>query len=162
MVKFKDKDMGEKKIFGGLRDIHNTSIVVGIIGRSTYSEDGTVAVVDYATFNEFGTRHIPKRSFIRSTFDENAQQFLAAGANIISAQMVAGAVFDTKTSKLTVSQRLNRLGMFMASKVQAQITKGGVPYKPNAASTIARKGSTSPLIDTGRMRQSVTYEVRKK
>lgn len=33
---------------------------------------------------------------------------------------------------------------------------------PNAPSTIARKKSDNPLVDTGLMMQSVTWDVRKK
>ena len=38
----------------------------------------------------------------------------------------------------------------------------GTHLAPNAPSTIARKGSSKPLIDTGSMLNSITYAVRKK
>ena len=43
--------------------------------------------------------------------------------------------------------------------VQKEIVDGS--FEPNAESTIKKKGSDKPLIDTGTMRQSVTYVVRK-
>ena len=44
--------------------------------------------------------------------------------------------------------------------VQEKIESGS--YEPNAPSTIRKKKSDKPLIDTGRMRQSVKYVIRKK
>lgn len=38
-------------------------------------------------------------------------------------------------------------------------TEGFGEWQPNAPQTIAQKGSASPLIDTGRLRKSVTFEV---
>jgi len=40
--------------------------------------------------------------------------------------------------------------------------KAGNNLAPNAPSTIAQKGSSKPLIDTGSMLNSITYAVRKK
>ena len=57
-------------------------------------------------------------------------------------------------------QILKEIGIFQKDLIQEKITEGS--YEPNAASTIRRKGSSKPLIDTGRMRQSVNYEIRKK
>jgi len=52
---------------------------------------------------------------------------------------------------------LNRVGVVAVGEVQEQIRRGD--YKPNAESTIARKGSDKPLIDKGRLIQSISYEV---
>jgi hypothetical protein len=55
---------------------------------------------------------------------------------------------------------LKKIGIFQKDLMQVEITEGG--FEPNAASTVKRKGSSVPLIDTGRMRQSVNYIVKEK
>jgi hypothetical protein len=50
-----------------------------------------------------------------------------------------------------------RIGMVAVGDVQRRIVQRIPP--PNAPSTIAKKGSDVPLIDTGRLRQSVDYTV---
>ena len=52
---------------------------------------------------------------------------------------------------------LERVGVVAASKVQLFMTQLKSP--PNAASTIKKKGSSNPLIDSGALRQSVTFKV---
>ncbi|MCD8364444.1 MAG: hypothetical protein LUC83_01265, partial [Clostridiales bacterium] len=60
----------------------------------------------------------------------------------------------------TAEQALKQIGLLQKSLVQDQITNGD--YTPNAKSTIRKKGSAHPLIDTGRMRQSVNFQVRER
>lgn len=107
-------------------------------------------ICDIALWNELGTGHIPSRPFLRKSVDEN--------------KTAIDDMLD-KSAKMLLSgqpmQRvLNRLGSFQKGLVQKKIVEGS--YVPNAASTIRKKGSSRPLIDTGRMRQSVNYIVRRK
>jgi len=53
---------------------------------------------------------------------------------------------------------LETIGIIAQGKVQQYMTDLQTP--PNAPSTIAKKGSSNPLIDSGAMRQSVTYVVQ--
>ena len=55
---------------------------------------------------------------------------------------------------------LKETGVFQVSLIQEKIENGS--YEKNADATIERKGSDKPLIDTGRMRQSVHYVIEKK
>ncbi len=52
---------------------------------------------------------------------------------------------------------LELVGQVAQGKVQEYMTNLTTP--PNAQSTIKKKGSSNPLIDTGALRQSVTYTV---
>lgn len=54
-----------------------------------------------------------------------------------------------------------RLGATMAAKVQAYFQEDN-GWPPNAPSTIKKKGSAQPLVDTGVLRQSITYIIRAK
>lgn len=53
------------------------------------------------------------------------------------------------------------LGATMAAKVQAYFQEDN-GWPPNAPSTIKNKGSAQPLVDTGALRQSITYIIRAK
>lgn len=54
-----------------------------------------------------------------------------------------------------------RLGATMTAKVQAYFQEDN-GWPPNAPSTIKKKGSAQPLVDTGALRQSITYIIRPK
>ena len=55
---------------------------------------------------------------------------------------------------------MKSIGVFQKGLVQAEIVDGD--FEPNAPSTIKKKGSDKPLIDTGKMRQSVNFVIVKK
>jgi len=52
---------------------------------------------------------------------------------------------------------LNRVGVIAVAKVQQFMTELKSP--PNAPSTIKKKGSSNPLIDSGALRQSITSKI---
>ena len=101
-----------------------------------------------AIWNEFGTRRIPARPFVRTSMRNNRKKYLAM-ARADAKQILAG--------KMTAQQSLSRIGIVAQGDMQMSIVNGG--WTPNAASTIRRKGSSRPLIDTGKMRQAVTWVV---
>ena len=59
--------------------------------------------------------------------------------------------------KATIRGALAKIGQLAAGDVKRIIAAGG--FVENAAETILRKGSSKPLINTGQLRQSVTYQV---
>ena len=62
--------------------------------------------------------------------------------------------------RTTAEGILKAIGVFQKGLIQEKIKSGD--FEPNAPSTIAKKGSDKPLIDTGTMRQSVNFAVTKK
>lgn len=101
-----------------------------------------------AAAHEFGTDRVPCRSFIRATVDLKAAEIHATQESLV--MLVA-------TGKVTPEAAMERLGAFTQGLVQARIAEGINP--PLAASTIARKGSSKPLVDTGQLRSSITYQI---
>ncbi|OES45233.1 hypothetical protein [Domibacillus iocasae] len=94
---------------------------------------------------------IPERSFVRSTFDEKEEtwyQFLQQQMNLVLA------------GKLSVKDMYNRLGSLAAADIQAKMANFGSPN--NSTATTSAKGSSSPLIDSGGLRQRVTWKVVKR
>lgn len=97
------------------------------------------------------TIDIPARPFLRNSFDENLDEMTAF------VQSVFRRVFVCQILPL---QALHLTGQKFTGIVQRKIVDG--PWKPNSRATIRRKGSNRPLIDTGRLRQSIRHVVRKR
>jgi len=93
---------------------------------------------------------IPERSFLRSTFDEEMRSIN---------QLIQKMLVQVCAGNMTGEQLLNRLGLYLQSKVQAKIRS--IKSPPKSGLTIAAEGSgkTKPLLDTGRLMQSITYQV---
>lgn len=142
-------DHGYKRFVTDITAMGHYTVKVGIM--SGESVEG-VAVVDYALWNEFGTSRIPARPFISTTYDlhhEEVEKFIEFLANKL---IVGGTTPDAVA---------NTLGQQYVKKIQETIRHAGSWAVPNAPSTVEQKGSSSPLIDTGRMLNAVSYEVIK-
>lgn len=102
-----------------------------------------------AAVHEFGTNdgHIPPRPHLRSSFDENKQKLERF------ARKKAGQVLD---GSLTLEMALDQIGLFMLNNHKKKIQSSIPP--PNAPSTVAAKGSSKTLIDTGQMLNSATIK----
>ena len=92
---------------------------------------------------------IPERAPIRKTFDEQRPRIMAASTRLM--RQVVGQTLDLDTA-------LGRLGEFASAQIRRTIQRGVEP--PNAPSTIRRKKSSKPLIDTGLLINAYTYQVR--
>jgi hypothetical protein len=64
---------------------------------------------------------------------------------------------DVLAGRLNIRQLLNQIGILAQGDVQDSIVSGN--WVRNAPSTIKQKGSSRPLIDTGAMRQAVTWAI---
>jgi len=123
-------------------------------GGQGESDNNTMAdLILVAAVQEFGSpsKNIPPRPTVSTTFDENLDELNRRKTKEYQ------RILDGKS---TARQGLSRIGEWMVSKIRRKITQLKTP--PNAPSTIAKKGSTNPLIDSGQMRQSVQHiEVKK-
>lgn len=61
--------------------------------------------------------------------------------------------------KMTAEELTNKVGARMQRDIQRTIRN--LSYPPNSPITVNNKKSSNPLIDTGKLRQSVTYKVVK-
>ena len=143
-----DKDLGWDRIKREMAKAKGSCTKVGILAADAEEqyEDGT-DLVTVAAVNEFGTDDIPERSYLRSATDEEMNKVN---------RIIAGELDKIHRGTSTVEQSLGRVGEYMASKVRQKIV--AIQNPPNAPATIARKKSSSPLIDTGQLRQSIDHE----
>lgn len=149
-VKVKDKMTPEGiKFQKMLKELADKEVRIGFQHGKATEEDGT-DVCDVAAWNELGTANMPSRPFLRKSVDENEDKI----DNFLQSKkkdLVRG---------VSAEQVLKEIGIFQKDLIQEKITEGS--FAPNAPATIRQKGSSKPLIDTGRMRQSVNYEIKKK
>lgn len=130
-----------------LDELDSRIIQIGFQGQY---DDGTT-VAEVAAWNEYGTENAPARPFMRQTVTDKKDEI---------AQFQADAVAQGLKQHRNAAKTMNQIGVFMKAKVQEEIVDG--KFEPNAPSTIKKKGSSRPLIDTSRMRQNVNYTVKNK
>ena len=116
--------------------------------------DDEFTLIELAALHEFGSEdgHIKERSFIRSAFDGRFPR----GTTELK-QVTAKLYEAVINGRMTETQALEMLGAWGVGTVQANIKAGVKPDIKEA--TKRRKGSDKPLIDTGRLRQSINWDV---
>lgn len=107
-------------------------------------------VAEYAAYNEFGTSEIPSRPFMRMATEEHAEEVASFMEEQAKAVINGGDAMSA----------FNSIGEYQVEMVRQTIESGS--FAPNAPSTIARKGSSTPLVDTGRMLDSIEFMVEGK
>lgn len=122
-------------------------VAIGVVSSARYP-DGTL-VHDVAIYNEFGTRRMPARPFIRP----NRDRILRSAAEIVARDV------GTNPHYVVTERAANLIGIAGVAFIQRTIDELISP--PNAPSTIARKGSSKPLIDTGQLKLSITHRITK-
>lgn len=140
-------DRGAAALVGRLR-AGAKAVEVGVIGADAAKEEGDgVTVADVARWAELGIGQ-PQRRWLGGWIDLN-RAALEERVRIESRAVLEG----TRTKE----QALARLGLWIQGGIQQRIANGIDP--PNAESTIARKGSSTPLIDKGQLRSSIANRV---
>jgi len=145
-------------------DISTTSIQGGIEDDG-YRTKGGLSVIDYGMINELGERPkawktggrkpIPSRSFLRATLVIHKEKYKTRIERILQ-----GALSKVSSGgSYNVGQAFERLGAEFVEDVRARIRAGIAP--PNRPSTIKRKKSSTPLIETGRLLRAITYTMVK-
>lgn len=158
--KIKDIDHGWKNIKNEVRKLKGAAVRIGIHqdagmamertpeGRKKLSAATTMAQVAY--YNEFGTRRgIPERPFIRTTADEK---------RAVYAKFMKQELFEVFKGRSTVQRSLERVGALAQGHVRKKIR--AIKSPANAPSTIAAKGSSNPLVDTGHLIKKIDYQVK--
>jgi phage gpG-like protein len=148
--KITDTDRGLNAVAARLVGKHR--VRVGILADAPKASDqpgAHASLLEVAAIHEFGAPQagIPQRSFVRATVDNKRSEIEAAQATLAK-QIVEGKI-DGETA-------MERLGAKVEGLMKGAISAGIAP--PNAPSTIARKGSSKPLVDTGQLKSAITYQ----
>jgi len=111
--------------------------------------EGEIARI--ATIHEYGAPEagIVERSWLRETLRRKHAELVALQGKL-TRLVIAGRLAPRAAASL--------LGTWAAGAIKARITSEG-DFAPLAPSTIAAKGSSRPLVDTGQLVGSITYVV---
>jgi len=128
-------------------------VKVGVLASKGGGEEiaaGGITLVQLLATHEYGDPEIgiPERAPLRRTFAGNRAEL---------ARFVAPLARAVMLGKMTIDRALGLLGAWGVSEVKRTIRAGLEP--PNAPSTIARKGSSTPLVATGQLVNSISYEI---
>jgi len=144
----RDNDRGYKRIVGMLKKYarQRTKIDVGWTGK----HPSGINLADLGIIHEYGapSANIPARPTLGPVFDAHVQEYKRLDRE------VWGRAIDGKEA---LARGLVRFATKMRSDVVKRINSG--PYVPNAPATIARKGSSKPLIDTKYFRDHVEARI---
>lgn len=147
-------DRGADGLLSRLRRAAGARVRVGVLEeatKATREEEGSpLTLLEVAAVHEFGApaAGIPQRSFIRAGVDAQLAEIQRV-QRALAGQTIRGAT--------TLDVALDRLGAKVAALLQNRIAAGIDP--PNSAATIARKGSSKPLVDTGQLKAAITWRV---
>ena len=122
----------------------NSRVQVGIPANSRDYPDGT-SVILVGLVHEFGSlsRNIPERSYLRAGIRKNSKKYV---------NLFAKLAIKVLNGDTTVKQGLGIIGLQAASDVQQELTELQRPPLKH------RVGN--PLVDTGHLRQSITFQVK--
>ena len=132
-----------KKLEEIARKMGGGSVSVGFMSGATYPDGTPVAAVAY--WNEYGKEGQPPRPFFRRMIAEESPTWAGKMAKLAKATNYDGA------------RVLGMMGEDIQGALKQSINDFQTPAL--APSTIANKGFAKPLIDTGHMISSITYEV---
>ena len=128
------------------------SVNVGFFDEMYGPENDSLFVAQVAKWQEEGTDKIPMRPFIRAGFmikNIEKQEWITPQVKAMVSAVALG--------QLSWNQLYQRLGPVFVEIMKKEIELWQIPM--NAPKTVELKGFNNPLIDTGRMLDSVEYRV---
>ena len=147
-----------KNLITGWNFFLTHEVVVGITEESNSSRGDAPSNAELLYIHDKGSplQHIPPRPVLKPAINQPDVR------DKIQKLMRDGAVEAlVRGNREKCEQCFEKAGMIGRDACKKYITEG-TNLAPNAPMTIARKGSSKPLIDTGSMLNSITYAVRKK
>lgn len=141
-----DIDKGYQAFKKEIERAKNTYVKVGVMEAA--GDYDAISVAEVAAINEYGTENNPERPFMRNAYQRNFDKLRF---------MVDKKYDDFLMARVSLFDALTAVGMFLQGEIQREIVNLKRP--PNSPRTIELKGSSNPLIDSGQLRQSITYEI---
>jgi hypothetical protein len=142
-----DDDSEYKKFKRKIDASNDLEVAVGIHEDAGFNENGD-DILEYATWNHYGTKDIPARPFVDLAADRNQnwQRYV---------DEALGNLTDKNTS---LRIEAGKVGDIAVKDMKAIIENKEVP-PPNKASTIKKKGFDHPLIETGALLSKIKYKI---
>lgn len=164
MISVSNGQDNESELFERLREIAHSQVLVGVPEETSTrpeSDDPTKEIVTNAGLLYLHTDgsallHIPARPVIEPAIEAEGNK----GPIAEELALAAKAVLDGNPQ--LADKRLGRAGMLGQNAARAWFHDPRNGWPPNAPLTIFLKGSSSPLIDTGELRKSIVYVIRRR
>ncbi|MDX1487718.1 MAG: hypothetical protein R3268_05920 [Acidiferrobacterales bacterium] len=146
---------GSQQLKNALRELKSrmcdadVSVLVGV-PKAAGEYEGGPHIATIAAVNNYGSAdgRIPARPFLLPAIENNQDKYLKIAEN-----MLTGEALDPSQYRVA----LEAIGLKATADVQEYMTD--LRFPANADSTIERKKSSNPLIDTGILRSSITYQI---
>ncbi len=156
-----DGDVSHRGPAGGLNealrrllDAQRKDILVGVPADKTLraGESMNNASLLFIHTNGSPLRNIPARPVIEPALAYYGDKI---------AEQIAGMLRAAATGNARhVEQYMHRIGLAGQNAAREWFTNPANGWAPNSPLTVARKGSSQPLIDTGSLRKSMVYVIR--
>jgi hypothetical protein len=144
-----------KRIGEQMEILTGLAITVGYQGQSglaMYPGKDRINVATVAMFHVFGTEDMPKRDFMRSALEVGREELR---------ELIVRQFGLVATGKRKAMDAMATIGQRAAQLIVKRIDTATSWATPLDSATTTRKGSSAPLRDTGLLRDSVTWAVRK-
>lgn len=151
------RDLGMAQLRADLLELRALKIHAGVQGAKGDAQhpgaDG-LTVAELAAIHEYGApaAAIPPRPFLRHTAEVNRAKFREA---------LRAGVADVIDRRATPLQAFSKVGELMSRAIVESIDRANEWATPNAPETIRRKGHDRVLRDSGVLRGSITFQVRR-
>lgn len=159
-VEILDNRTVQDRIMREVASLARAVVTIGIHQQEETRQGGDITNPQLGAVHEFGSDHIPERSFLRSTVD--------SGKPMEFAEKVAAKVAQ---GQLSAHQAANQVGVTVVGQVQ-QTIKAKIP-PPLSDRTLktrmakgahgggvgAMGGAVTPLIDSGQLYASIQHKV---
>ena len=143
-------------IIKAIHDLVGVRVQVGVPSTKTDRDDGPLTNADLAYIHEFGApaANIPARPFLVPGIEE--------GEDKIVKQMERATKAALRAKPAEVDQALHGVGLVAQNNVKLKINNG--PFEALSEVTLkyrmARgRTGTKPLIDTGQLRNAISYAI---
>ena len=152
--------MKKVQTLGGVKGVK-----VGIVEKATNDRGESIAF--YAACNEFGTRDIPSRPFMRLTAEKHSQQWAAlfarvTGDKIIQDPKIAARAFEAigRTAQADMREMiLSNIAPANSPEYAAWKHNKPATSKSGNTTTGAAGGYAGTLVYSGQMLQSINYQL---
>ena len=146
-IKITENKRLKKKIYG-----KQPSLVIGVLEPDANIQylDKDVTIGQVSLWNHQGTQDAPARPFLSIYVDENRDKIIKQYSSAMARVTFAGE---------NEREALGKLGKAYVRGIQTRIRKGVLPR--NKQSTLRQKEGSTPLIDTGVLINSISWDVEK-
>lgn len=140
-----------EKIIRALKKGGNAGVKIGIFGKNAARQGSDLNNATIGAFHEFGTIHVPKRSFLKMPITER-----------LKPELEKSGAFDEATIKEvvklgTIKPWLDKVAITAEAVVMDAFDTGG--FGKWTPSDMTHKQNQQTLVETQQLRNSITTEV---